>query len=275
MTQPTWTIHHGEAWEWLRSLPSASADGLVTDPPYSSGGFTRGDRTADPSKKYRSSDAEEITETFSGDNRDQRSFMAWLALWLTEGHRVLRPGARVVVATDWRQLPTVCDAIQVAGFVWRGIAVWTKMGASRPMAGRFKADAEFFVWGTKGALPFGGPCLPGTFETFDAEAPSVAAPSVHTSQRLHLTEKPVAVMEAILAFVPNGLVIDPFTGSGSTGVAALRRGLDFAGCELSDHYHALASRRLEAEALGLDGVTAARDQQGTLGIATKPTTEAA
>lgn len=82
-------------------------------------------------------------------------------------------------------------------------------------------------------------------------------------------------LEAVLAYVPAGLVIDPFTGSGSTGAAAIRRGLDFAGCELSDHYHALASRRLEAEALGLDGVAAARDRQGTLGMATKPTTEAA
>lgn len=272
MTQPTWSIHHGEAWEWLRSLPSASADGLVTDPPYSSGGFTRGDRMADPSKKYRESSAAEITETFSGDNRDQRAFMAWLALWMTEAHRVLRGGARVVIATDWRQLPTVCDAIQVAGFIWRGIAVWSKKGCARPMAGRFRADAEFFVWGTKGPLPFGGPCLPGTFES---EAPEVSCASVTTSRRLHLTEKPVEVMEAVLAYVPTGLVIDPFTGSGSTGAAALRRGLDFAGCELSDHYHALASRRLGAESLGLDGVTAARDQQGTLGMATKPTTEAA
>ena len=44
----------------------------------------------------------------------------------------------------------------------------------------------------------------------------------------------------------------------------MRRGLDFAGCELSDHYVALARRRLEAEARGFDGVAAARGQ-GTLG----------
>lgn len=253
-----WSIHHGEAWQWLRSLPSSSADALVTDPPYSSGGFTRGDRMADPSAKYRASGAAEITETFSGDNRDQRSFERWLALWLTDAHRVLRPGSRVLLATDWRQLPAVCDAIQAAGFVWRGVAVWTKCGASRPQLGRFRGDAEFFVWGSKGALPIAGPCLPGTFES---EAPEVACPPVGTAKRLHLTEKPVHVMEAVLAYVPSGLVLDPFTGSGSTGAACVRRGLDFAGCELSDHYHALASRRLEAEAAGVDGTAAAMDGQ--------------
>lgn len=68
-----------------------------------------------------------------------------------------------------------------------------------------------------------------------------------------------------MGIVPKGgLVLDPFTGSGSTGAACMRRGLDFAGCELSDHYVALARRRLEAEARGFDGVAAARGQ-GTLG----------
>lgn len=261
-----WSLHRGEAWEWLRSLPSSSADALVTDPPYSSGGFTRGDRMADPSKKYRESGAAEITESFSGDNRDQRSFERWLALWLTDAHRVLRDGARVLVATDWRQVPSVCEAVQVAGFVWRGIAVWTKLGAARPQLGRFRGDAEFFVWGSKGALPLVGPCLPGTFES---EAPEVSCAPVPTSRRLHLTEKPVRVMEAVLAFVPpGGLVIDPFAGSGSTGVACLRRGLAFAGCELSEHYHALATRRLEAEARGVDGTAAALTGQKSLEVGT-------
>lgn len=259
----SWTLHRGEAWAWLRSLPDASADALVTDPPYSSGGFTRGDRGADPAVKYRKSDAAEVTESFSGDTRDQRAFGLWCATWLTEAHRVLREGARVLVATDWRQLPTVCDALQVAGFVWRGIATWTKNSASRPQRGRFRADAEFFVWGSKGPLELAGPVLPGTFVS---PAPEVSCPSVPTARRLHLTEKPVDVMEAVLAYVPSGLVIDPFAGSGSTGAACLRRGLRFAGCELSEHYHALASRRLEAEASGVDGTAAALSGQGVLAV---------
>ena len=73
-----WSLHHGEAWAWLRSLPDASADALVTDPPYSSGGFTRGDRSADPSTKYRASGAAESTESFSGDTRSEWECLAWL-----------------------------------------------------------------------------------------------------------------------------------------------------------------------------------------------------
>jgi site-specific DNA-methyltransferase (adenine-specific) len=47
-----WVLHHGEALSVLRSLPDASVDAIVTDPPYSSGGFTRGDRTATTRAKY-------------------------------------------------------------------------------------------------------------------------------------------------------------------------------------------------------------------------------
>lgn len=266
------SLHHGEGWQWLRGLASESADAIVTDPPYSSGGFTRGDRTADPSEKYRASGAREITESFSGDNRDQRSMLLWCSLWLTEAHRVLRDGSVAVVATDWRQLPTVCDALQIAGFVWRGIATWTKRNASRPQRGRFKADAEFFVWGSKGAMPIEGPVLPGTFA-----APTLDCAPVNHHDRLHLTEKPIEVMEAIreipmyalegaASIVPAGrLCLDPFAGSGTTGVACLRRGVAFAGCELSAHYHELATRRLEAEAGGFDGAVAARTGQLTIG----------
>jgi site-specific DNA-methyltransferase (adenine-specific) len=265
MTAPAWSIHHGEAWGWLRSLESGSAGAIVTDPPYSSGGFTRGDRTADPRAKYRTNDASAASETasFDGDNRDQRSFALWLAFWLTEARRVVADGGVVAVATDWRQLPTVCDAIQVGGFVWRGILVWTKRNATRPQRGRFRADAEFFVWGSAGALPVDGPVLPGTVDTF-ASAEVSCAP-VTGSRRLHLTEKPVEVMEAVLGIVrPGRLVIDPFAGSGSTGVGCLRRGLPWAGCELAAENVAIIRRRMAAEAMGVDGTAAARDGQASM-----------
>jgi len=70
--------------------------------------------------------------------------------------------------------------------------------------------------------------------------------------RAHLTEKPVAVMEQAVAICPpDGLVLDPFAGSGSTGVACLRAGRRFVGIEVDEHYFALACERLRAEERGL------------------------
>lgn len=227
-------ILEGEAVELLAGLSPGSVDGIVTDPPYSSGGAFRGDRSASTGSKYVR--AEQAAPDFFGDTRDQRSFAAWCALWLGRCWRAARDGAPVVVFTDWRQLPTVCDAIQVAGFAWRGIGVWDKPNP-RPQLGRFSASAEFWVWGSKGALPMDRPvpCLAGT----------VTIPTVPTSDRRHQAEKPVELMKHVAQIVePGGLVLDPFCGSGSTGVGALAMGRRFLGFELSPAYAAIARDRL-------------------------------
>lgn len=68
----------------------------------------------------------------------------------------------------------------------------------------------------------------------------------------HPTVKPTDLMAYLVRLVtpPGGLVLDPFTGSGSTGKAAIREGFRFVGCELSDEYAWLADRRIEAELVG-------------------------
>lgn len=248
----TWTLDSAEAWEWLRSRPSESADGLITDPPYSSGGAHAGERARDPVQKY-SSAATPLQPTFTGDQRDQRSYLAWLALWLTEAHRVLRDGAPVVVASDWRQLPTVTDALQAGGFTWRGIITWTKLGAARPQPGRFRSDAEFLAWGSRGGFRGRGKPLAGTLDHAPDEAleglnaPTIACRPVTSRDRLHLTEKPVAMLREVVRIVPaGGLVLDPFAGSASLGVACLAEGRRYAGCELSPAYAEVARARLSA-----------------------------
>ncbi|MBK8233000.1 MAG: site-specific DNA-methyltransferase [Candidatus Eisenbacteria bacterium] len=62
----------------------------------------------------------------------------------------------------------------------------------------------------------------------------------------HPTVKPLDLMEYLVRLVtpPGGIVLDPFTGSGSTGAAALRLGFCFVGVELSEEYHNTASARL-------------------------------
>ena len=68
-----------------------------------------------------------------------------------------------------------------------------------------------------------------------------------TKNRIHATEKPVALLEYLLQFVPQGgRVFDPFAGSGATGEACRNLGLEFEGCELSEEYARLANARLEA-----------------------------
>jgi site-specific DNA-methyltransferase (adenine-specific) len=242
MSAADWCVVQGEAFAELRELEAECIDALVTDPPYSSGGQFKGDRASSVHAKYQTSgvNEENVMPAFTGDNRDQRSFLAWCTLWLSECFRVLKAGAPIVLFTDWRQLPITTDALQAGGFTWRGVAPWMKTTA-RPRIGGFSAMAEYVVWGSKGALPPRDDvgCLRGAWH----------APKVHHTSRLHLTEKPLEVMRGCVKICPpGGIVLDPFAGSGSTGHAALLEGRRFLGFELSPEYHAIACQRLETVA---------------------------
>jgi site-specific DNA-methyltransferase (adenine-specific)/modification methylase len=65
-------------------------------------------------------------------------------------------------------------------------------------------------------------------------------------ERFHPTQKPIQVMEWCLSFVPNALIIlDPFMGSGTTGVAAIQMGRQFIGIEREPKYFDIACERIE------------------------------
>ncbi|WP_197696598.1 DNA-methyltransferase [Nocardia terpenica] len=173
------------------------------------------------------------------DQRDQRSFALWSSFWLTEALRLVRPGGQALVFTDWRQLPALSDAVQVAGWRWRGIVVWRKPNA-RPNPG-FKNESEYIVWASHGQLDSDHrpPFLPGVY--------SIANPT--GKHRHHLTAKPVELMRQLVRTVrPGGRILDPFTGSGTTGVAAVAEGREFLGIEAVDAYAQIAAQRLAEHA---------------------------
>jgi site-specific DNA-methyltransferase (adenine-specific) len=239
MAEPV--LYKGDALHVLRGVPTASVDAVITDPPYSSGGMVRGDRMARAKTKYvsTSSASGNALEDFTGDNRDQRGYGYWSALWLGEALRVVRPGGTCVLFTDWRQLPVVTDALQAGGWIWRGIVPWAK-ASYRPQVGRFAAQCEYAVWGSAGAMRPGddAECLPGFF---------MASPP---REREHITQKPLDVMRQLVRICPRGgTVLDPFMGAGTTGVAALNEGRSFVGIELSDHYFAVAEQRVKRACL--------------------------
>lgn len=243
MIQPWWqsecgrfTLYCADCLDVLPQLEAGSVDAVVTDPPYSSGGQFRGDRAQAPSAKYVNSDTVETCRSdFAGDNRDQRSFLAWATLWMGRLHRVAKPGGVIVCFTDWRQLPTMTDAVQCGGWVWRNVCVWWKPGV-RMQRGRFSASSEYAVYGSKG-VPTPGKESPQNVAAF---------PVVGSCDKEHIAEKPVEVLEWLIGVAPEGgTILDPFTGSGTTGVACAKTSRRFIGIEISEDYCRIAKRRIQ------------------------------
>lgn len=145
-------LYNGDCLQQLDNIPDDSIDMVLTDPPYSSGALHAGGRKASTKSKYCSTEFNGSArfQSFTGDNMDQRS----LILFLREVFMGIRPkvkeGGILGAFIDWRNLPAMTDALQMAGFIWLGVVVWDKR-ISRPTPDRFRNDCEYLVWGSKGS----------------------------------------------------------------------------------------------------------------------------
>lgn len=232
-----WTMMHGDMLSIMRSFQPNTFDAIITDPPYASGGAKPSEKTRQTSQKYSSLRGDKALPEFAGEQKDQRSWTNWCAEWLSEARRACKPGGVLVVFIDWRMAPCLADAIQWAGWIWRGQVVWDKM-ASRPQRGRFRQQSEFALWASNGPLPVDRPvkCLPGVFRY------------ANPAKRIHLTEKPLQLMRDVVKIcAPGGRILDPFAGAGTTVLAARLEGYEAVGIEVTDAYYKLASDRVRME----------------------------
>lgn len=222
---------HGDTLEVLPTLEGGYSM-VIADPPYASGGGSIRDKQRSTGEKYAK---DSRFEDFEGDARDQRSWVSWMNRWMSDARDLSVDGAIIAVFTDWRQLPSTTDALQWAGWLWRGIVAWDKVNP-RPQLGRYKQQCEFVVWGSKGAIPpdRGIGVLPGMY--------SYSMPT--GTKRLHQTEKPVQLLSDLMRICPaGGKVLVPFMGSGSDIEAALLAGHDVTGIEITAHYYGVSTER--------------------------------
>ena len=234
-------IYHGDVFEIIEA--ASPVDAIITDPPYSSGGLFRGDRTGKSTvDKYVNTGTAAYRPEFAGDNRDQRGFLAWVSLWCGAARMKTAAAGNLLIFTDWRQLPTVTDAIQAGGWVWSGVGVWDKK-EGRPHHNGFRACAEFVVHGRNG--PGGNPTPD------DAYLDGIATcPPPRGDARVHITEKPAGALQWLVPICPEGgTVLDPFMGSGSTLLAAKRLKRKAIGGDVDERWCEIAAERLRQRSL--------------------------
>jgi site-specific DNA-methyltransferase (adenine-specific) len=223
----------------LQQLEDNSVDAVITDPPYCSGGQTANARAQTPSSKYEQSDNKIVHRPdFVGDTMDQRSWLHWCTMWINDCQRILKPEGYFLMFTDWRQMPTASDALQMGGLIWCGIVSWNKgLGARAPHKGYFRHQCEYIVWGTNGKCSHAkhaGP-YPGCFDF-----------PVRQKDKFHLTGKPTPLMEELVQIVPeDSVILDPFAGSGTTCIAAKKHNRRYIGFEKTEVYYDIAEKRIK------------------------------
>lgn len=228
-------LYRGDCLDILTKLQPV--DAVITDPPYASGGQYRADRIAAVATKYVQTGQTLSWRDFAGDNKDQRSWIAWCAQWLKL--LPVRDGTYVASFIDWRQLPALTDAFQWAGLTWRGVGVWDKgLGSRAPHKGYLRHQCEYLVWGTAGR------CAPAEHA---GPFPGAYHHPVLQRDKHHMTGKPTALMRDLVRIVPeDAVVLDAFMGSGTTGVAAVKERRRFVGIEVDAEHFDMACGRIEA-----------------------------
>lgn len=234
---PEFRLAQGDAVDWLRDLPDESIDLIVTDPPYESLEKHRAVGTTTRLKHSKSS-SNDWFEIF----RNER-----FAELFAELYRVLKRNRHFYLFCDAETM-FVAKPIGVdAGFrFWKPI-VWDKRKIG--MGYHYRSRYELILFFEKGKRRLNDLSIPDILEE----------PRVY---RGYPTEKPVRVSEILItqSTTPGELVIDPFMGSGSVGVAAARHQRDFGGNDLCAEAVDITRGRLLEE--GAKEAAVAPDRRG-------------
>lgn len=223
---------NGDCLLEMAKLADGSIAGIVTDPPYSSGSRQSIGARSSISKSKRPDE-----EWFACDAMGADSYAWWMREIALQGLRLVADGGTAAVFTDWRQYTTLVSAWESVGWTLKAVVVWDKNRAGA-MGTFWRNNHEWVCIFAKGRANW--PKGTSQFNTWQGSKPR------HSP---HPTSKPVELCEMLCKGVmPRaGTILDPFTGSGSVGVAAIRQGFDFVGIERDASFVGLARGRIEAE----------------------------
>jgi site-specific DNA-methyltransferase (adenine-specific) len=256
-----WALVQGDCIEKLEQFPPCSVDLIFADPPYhlSNGGSTcRGGRRASVDKG--------AWDRSNGVVDDH----AFQARWLAACRRVLKPSGTIWVSGTQHVIFSVGYAMQELGFHLLNTVTWFKPNAAPNLACRFFTHStEILLWASPArARPLAhrfnyramkavtGKQMRDLWEVTERPEPGGeqvvwSLPTPGPREKVlgrHPTQKPLALLDRVIAASasPGDLVIDPFCGSGTTGVAAVNAGCRFVGFDSNREYLELSARRIWA-----------------------------
>lgn len=218
------TLILGDCREVLGSLPLA--DVLVTDAPYrvTSGGFGA----------LEGGFGGWIKDAYDNKGSIVSCDLDWCD-WLPLIPDALAENAQVYLFSNDRNLQVAREASEKAGLIFHRLLIWDKRAA---LPNRwYQQTCEFVLFMRKGKA----------FQINDPSSKSLQS-IFQRDESEHPTEKPVSLCQLYIenSTKSGALVLDPFMGSGTTGVAAARSGRKFVGIELTPQWFDVACRRVEA-----------------------------
>lgn len=209
------SLRLGDCLELMREIPSNSIDMIATDPPY--GMSFQSNHRKDQHKKI-----------------ENDTHLDWLDTFVSEMYRVAKNNTAHYSFCSFHQVDKF-KIIFEKYFTVKNILIWEKNNTSMgDLYGDFAPKYEMCFLLHKGRALIRGKRDPNIFRF------------ARTRNELHPTQKPVDMMEYLIGKFsdPGDTVLDPFMGSGTTGVACKRTGRSFIGIEKDPDYFRVAAERI-------------------------------
>lgn len=164
--------------------------------------------------------------------------------WIKDYEKILSKNGSIIIFCSYRFISKIIDALENSELVVKDVLEWRKSNPMpRNINRRYVQDTEFAVWAVKkGAKWIFNKPKDESYLRAQFIAPVVAG----RERTEHPTQKSLSVMERLIKIHtnPDEIILDPFMGSGTTGVAALKNGRNFIGIELDNKYFDLCLDRL-------------------------------
>lgn len=232
-------IYNDDCLQIMKKLPDHSVDLILTDPPYNLGQFM----------KNRQANIARMRDNFFVDaGWDNDNYSKWcsdMSLFFGEANRVLKKKGTLLTFMSVIKVESIITMAQNAHFYYKTTGVWHK---KNPMPRNMNLQ---FVNSNESWIYFINNGRTGTFNNNGKLELDFIETSVTSSKEKkygkHPTQKPVKLMEHFIKLLSNSgdIVLDPFMGSGSTGVAAMKQDRLFYGIEIDPKYYNIASNRLK------------------------------
>lgn len=209
----------GDCLELLKTIPTKSVDLVLTDPPYNI--------NLVPQRG--------TTSAIEGDNMSGEDFTAFLTDVFRECFRVLKDDRSLISFMGWQTVSSFERALLGAGYKIKSMPIWVKNNFGIGYYTRPQYEPMYL-------------CFKGTPETPERPISDVLQyPKVN--KQIHSCQKPVELLSKLIStFSKEGdVILDPFIGSGTTAVSAIKTGRHFVGMEIAPDCFQQASERVSAE----------------------------
>ena len=216
-------LWQGDCLERMKEIPDGSVDLIVTDPPYkvtSRGGYTSAGGMMLDETRRKGGVFKENSVTVSQ--------------WLPELFRPLKDQGHCYIMCNNKNLHLFLNAVKDSDFKLVKTMVWAK--DNKIMSQAYMSQIEFVLFLRKGKFKKINACGSSDLLRFD-----------NVRNKSHPTEKPVDLISHLAANSTDegDLILDPFMGTGSAGVAAKNLNRKFIGIELDRDYFEIAKERIE------------------------------